>query len=69
MEEEKETLVSFIDKVLRSDKDDELGSYVTEVLRQWRAEEIASTSEPPNPEDPPIVKMDDEYFVAEGLPL
>ena len=69
MEEEKETLVTFIDKVLRSDKDDELGSYVTEVLKQWRTEELTPPTEAPAPTDPPIVKMDDEYSVAEGLPL
>lgn len=69
MEEEKETIVSFIDKVLRSDKDDELGTYVTDVLKQWREEELQKTEEPQQPADPPIVKMDDEYSVAEGHPL
>lgn len=66
MEEEKETLTSFIDKVLRSDRDDELGPYVTSVLQQWRDEEARA----PVP-DPavPVGKMDDEYSVAEGYPL
>jgi len=47
MEEDKESLAGFIDKVLRSDKDDELGPYVTSVLQQWKDQETSANPVPP----------------------
>ncbi len=53
MEEEKETLAGFIDKVLRSDRDDELGPYVTSVLQQWKDQETAQYPVVPSPPNDP----------------
>lgn len=65
MEEEKETLAGFIDKVLRSDRDDELGPYVTSVLQQWKDQEIAQpVQDPVQAPTPPLAKPDDEYPVV-----
>ena len=62
MEEEKETLAGFIDKVLRSDRDDELGPYVTSVLQQWKDQEISqAVPDPVQAPTPPLAKPDSEY--------
>lgn len=58
MEEEKESLAGFIDKVLRSDKDDELGPYVTSVLQQWRDQETSSPA--PDPVQSPVVPREEQ---------